>query len=90
MTQATHTPAPWDWQDGVLIGDLDGEGGDVSFAEIGNARLIAAAPDLLAALEYVAGKLTAFADAETDDEEMWMADDMARAVRDAIAKANGN
>lgn len=52
-----------------------------------NARLIAAAPDLLAALEYATGKLADFADAETDDEEMLIIADMTQVIRAAIARA---
>lgn len=52
-------------------------------------RLAEAAPDMLAALTYAAGKLSAFADAETDDQEAWIIDDIGRVVRAAIAKANG-
>ena len=53
------------------------------------AQLIAAAPDLLAALEYAAGKLISLADAETDDQEMWIIDDIERVIRATIAKATG-
>ena len=45
--------------------------------------------DLLAALEYAAGKLSALADAETEDQEMWIIDDIERVTRAAIDKANG-
>lgn len=89
MTHATHTPSPWAWQDGRLIGDLDGDGGDVSFAAIGNARLIAAAPDLLAALT----KLVANWDANHIPSPL---DDLSppnlsiEAARAAINKAKGN
>ena len=45
--------------------------------------------DLLAALEYAAGKLISLADAETDDQEMWIIDDIERVIRAALAKATG-
>ena len=48
-----------------------------------------AAPDLLAALNYAVGKLIAFSDAETDEQEMWIIDDINRVIRTAINKANG-
>ncbi|MGE8141744.1 hypothetical protein ACQKOE_07200 [Novosphingobium sp. NPDC080210] len=62
-----HTPGPWDWQDGRLIGDLNGDGPDVlAIEETGgdygashiqtsdaDACLIKAAPDMLATLQYV-------------------------------------
>lgn len=54
------------------------------------AHLVAAAPDLLAALKDVAGSLTAFADAETDDGKMWILDILERVIHDAIEKAEGN
>lgn len=53
------------------------------------AQLIEAAPALLAALEYAAGKLISLADAETDDQEMWIIDDISRVIRATIAKATG-
>jgi hypothetical protein len=60
---------------------------DTAHAE--RMRLAGAAPDMLAALTYAAGKLSAFADAETDDQESWIIDDIERVVRAAIAKATG-
>ena len=54
-----------------------------------DARLIAAAPDLLAALQYAAGKLISLAEAETDDQERWIIDDISRVIRATIAKATG-
>jgi hypothetical protein len=54
-----------------------------------NAHLIKAAPDPLAALEYAASKLILLADAETDEQEMWILDDIERVIRAAIAKATG-
>jgi hypothetical protein len=56
MAQAKHTPGPW-VADGVLINGPDGMIGELGFGLRGdpemqaNARLMAAAPDLLAALE---------------------------------------
>jgi hypothetical protein len=80
MTYAAHTPGPWAWQDGILIGDLDGDGGNVSLTAIGNARLIAAAPDLLKAC----------LDALLVEQVMGDADsELARRLHAAIVKAQG-
>jgi hypothetical protein len=62
MTQATHTPAPWLCsgtsvsnpqanRPNAIICDVSGWGNRDAAEQIANARLIAAAPDLLAALE---------------------------------------
>lgn len=85
-----HTPGPWDWKDGIQltvgiepeperlpIAHLEDRGPE-SFA---NARLIAAAPDLLAALEA----LLEYVDAVTsrgDNVEK-------KAARAALDKAKG-
>jgi len=88
MTNTTHTPAPWAWQDGRLIGDLDGEGLDVM--SDANAHLIAAAPDLLQALhdadEFCQQGLN------SAEPQHWEAalQDIMELVRNAIAKAKGN
>jgi hypothetical protein len=58
-------------------------------ATLADAHLIAAAPALLAALEYAAAKLISLADAETDDQEMWIIDDIERVILAAIDKATG-
>lgn len=59
MTQTTHTPGPWIYEpqgpscatiwagDDCIFDAIDAAGNEA------NARLIAAAPDLLATLEYV-------------------------------------
>ena len=94
MTEAKHTPGPWTqgWsQNGVDCVWLDGKtepaigmGDDDDWIDCGteaNARLIAAAPELLEALQ-------AFTDVYgVDDVKRWMTvRDNARA---AIAKATG-
>ena len=64
MTQTTHTPGPWAITDdfigvhdeqGRCIADMDSEGApDIGYGEsLANAHLIAAAPDLLAALSNI-------------------------------------
>ena len=87
MTQDTHTPGPWYLHDGLMgyeihnknliVAHITTEPNAVS--EDANARLIAAAPELLEALEALIG-------ADGPDyirSKYW---DMARA---AIAKARG-
>ena len=89
----THTKGPWavigeaDYLDIVYssgrIAMLESEDDQQSHEETkANAKLIAAAPDLLEALK---GCL-AMMEAETLDE---VHSDLAEVVRDAIAKANG-
>ena len=87
-----HTPGPWDVYGGeigtapdatlAVVCALSGNDGDNE--EDANARLIAAAPDLLAALEALARWETCDLDAEQAAALMDEVCDMARA---AIAKA---
>ena len=82
MTQATHTPGPWRVEDGQTIWsgeELVGAAGRIGMPMEANARLIAAAPEMLAALEWAV---------ETADTEQYDADWYA-AARAAIAKAKG-
>ena len=85
MTQATHTPGPWkvngymvrtDCKISLFVANCCYGATDAIEA---NARLIAAAPELLAALEWAV---------ETADTEQYEADWYA-AARAAIAKAKG-
>ena len=87
MTDTQHTPGPWFvTPDGTAVYKKDGYGyrGDTICLFVGhpfidaNARLIAAAPELLAALQALAALPN-----KHRPEEMW---DAARA---AIAKATG-
>jgi hypothetical protein len=87
-TNATHTPGPWELTQYGAVVRKDGHGQTVVYTDNGescingeaNARLIAAAPDLLAALEMVM-------DAAEDGGDMNDIDwDMIRA---AIARAEG-
>ena len=84
----SHTPGPWHFVGGNQIRSdkhqiarvwmmRDGEGAD-------NARLIAAAPDLLAALQAIVTSL-----AEHDDEGMIEHTAQMENARSAIAKATG-
>ena len=94
MTQTTHTPGPWSlrmtgWQTNPAAIYSPRRPGAVACIpartsvpldeQSANARLIAAAPDLLAALQWAV---------ETADTEQYEADWYA-AARVAIAKAKG-
>lgn len=92
MTNATHTPGAWritdDFigvhdQQGRCIADMDSEGApDIGYDEsLANARLIAAAPDLLAALSDI----ILSSDANCGDSLA----NAIEAARNAIAKAKG-
>jgi hypothetical protein len=97
MTQATHTPGPWAIFDNsgltlkrsvtVTIGNrkIAFYNGD-NFAD---AHLIAAAPDMLAALETISGKISSYHDADHDDAQMHIIADIEATLSAAIAKARG-
>jgi hypothetical protein len=85
--QTQHTPSPWYWADNVpdfpprycIIVDADGFTiADPSPMGEANARLIAAAPELLSALQFVLADLNT----ELDYEARLI-------VEAAIAKATG-
>lgn len=97
MTQTNHTPGPWEIDDAAFDGlDIVSPQGRVAMLNDGepgedtsiwaNARLIAAAPDMLAALEALMRWETSALDAEQAAALMDEVCDMARA---AIAKAKG-
>jgi hypothetical protein len=96
-TTTQHTPGPWQISaDGQRVLDSDGEGvlatvyGAACADQDGaaNARLIAAAPDLLAALQNAANVLAALA---TGQLKSVRPDSPALAkARVAISKAEGN
>lgn len=90
----THTPAPWTLNPGRstrvdLIDNAKGEAiGEIVWVDVRNpadARLIAAAPDLLEALHYLAMQASVLA---PDDAEHPIHRTLATA-RAAIAKAKG-
>lgn len=100
-----HTPGPWQWRpimDGFyheLVGADDmrvhsdgsacGEyGPDIDVAGP-DARLIAAAPDLLSALERI-NELTCFAAKENVSARLMALQQIGVATRDAIRKATGS
>lgn len=91
MIRANHTPAPWHVY-GYEIGTAPDEtiavvcalsGNDGDSEEDANARLIAAAPELLAALETLLWQVERTDDLPEEVEEM-LSD-----ARAAIAKAKG-
>jgi hypothetical protein len=98
-----HTPGPWsvDYIDNigfyVTAGDgIDGHGGHgwllPKYAAEGeaNARLMASAPDLLAALEALTATARTFRNVPADEQEWTPIDDEALdAAFAAIAKATG-
>jgi hypothetical protein len=74
MTAHTHTPGPWYYRpDGIVVEGQNAQGYNYAIAKCGesylmtddearaNARLIAAAPDLLAALTALENRLDTFA-----------------------------
>ena len=88
---AQHTPGPWEVEDGYAIVSTEGEfiascneSDDNCNAD---AALIAAAPDLLAALEIAEGRLMCI-DAQKLDT-VARNDDVIDRIRAAIAKAKG-
>ena len=98
MTQTTHTPGPWiaefsDYGDEIWFGGygagmwtVEPPGAYLDGLSAANAHLIAAAPDLLAALEAMHACHRAFSSSES-----WTAlDDEARLLAEkAITKAKG-
>lgn len=99
MTNAAHTPGAWritdDFigvhdQQGRCIADMDSEGApDIGYDEsLANAHLIAAAPDMLAALEaLLEGTCEAMSFLDTHLVEHLKP--LADAAERAIAKAKG-
>lgn len=103
-TKATHTPGPWvspgtDGDDRVVCAAMQGKRrtlahvyGEDADARDANANLIAAAPDLLAALEWLAREVRASAPmmreciGNTNLNALMLREEQARA---AIAKAKG-
>lgn len=97
MDNATHTPGPWFAECGAAHNTVWAKDGIACLATIhhgvepaglgdANARLIAAAPDLLKALENAAFALESAIMLQGLKE----LEPYASAARDAIAKARGN
>ncbi len=88
MTNAAHTPGPWINHDGI-IRDNSPEGWLVATCRFNpkddaNARLIAAAPELLAAALKAESLLT-----QLIERGVYLEPGALRELRDAIAKARG-
>ena len=80
MSNAKHTPGPWEVDDRLITAQCSDDDGEyvevVAQAHVpANARLIASAPELLAALERIA--------------ELSYDSEATRVAREAIAKARG-
>jgi hypothetical protein len=91
MSKAKHTPGPWEVNyrrvspvNGIKDGKIDicHVYGD-EWVEIANARLIAAAPDLLAAAKQAAESIDHFATTDGPSGYAY------RILREAIRKAEG-
>ena len=95
MTDKEHTPGPWSARKGHDDFIIDGAGGEVwalaAVVDGNDARLIAAAPDMLKALQSAAGYLTnAAIDLQTGAKKQTALNTIEgglRLVRAAIAKA---
>jgi hypothetical protein len=99
----THTPGPWSVSNGLStvwandgerqIADCDKGPLRSAGEDLANARLIAAAPELLAALREIESKLTALlCDRVLDSTlpEFYEVRDARNSARAAISKAEGN
>jgi hypothetical protein len=95
--RATHTPGPWRW-DGKFTVTIPHPKGDCPFrVEPEDARLIAATPDLLAALRRAVETIHALHDIGLHGSphaaaEMWALYQQSpemRAINAALAKAEG-
>lgn len=93
MTNTTHTPGPWSLSkpSGIYIDAPTGCIAALNYGALeGDARLIAAAPDLLAALERLEAQISqtsAYDFACRGDDPELLAD--VGFAREAIAKAKG-
>lgn len=92
-TRTEHTPGPWEWRNGRLFRSYPETFASVNIFVIhddrwmprpDDARLIAAAPDLLAALESLLNDLSA-----DDEEGLFEHSETVIRARTAIAKARG-
>ena len=101
-TTTTHTPGPWAATDIGLVTARDGAESVVYMGQClnahdaercaANARLIAAAPELLAALEVAERELRLAADGAMEDDRMASAvclNEVAIYAAEVLAKARG-
>ena len=94
-----HTPGPWaisrdavpaGWVQNTICAEGSGERVATAFLAEENAHLIAAAPDLLAALENLTATTRTFCNVPKDDQERTPLDDQTiEAAFTAIARAKG-
>lgn len=80
-----YTPGPWEVRPDMSVEDTETGTTIAAFCEEANARLIAAAPDLLAALEAVMQHFDPWSMPESASQPMRAYED----ARAAIAKALG-
>lgn len=93
----TYTPGPWIRKSGklwgrdgmTLIGKIEFHTNPIDREYIGNAHLIAAAPDLLEALYAALPLLEDAAEFMKDDFKPGYLGSIVKSTRDAIAKAEG-
>ncbi|GKX40609.1 hypothetical protein SOASR014_43480 [Pectobacterium carotovorum subsp. carotovorum] len=78
-----HTPGPWGWESGVLCSDKYIIGGNSHSFNASNKKLIAAAPDLLEALELAESVIKNMAEPSNSKQKAILS------CRAAIAKAKG-
>ena len=90
MKTTLHTPAPWQvsplgnvMKNSLKIASIEQMPSNNESERIANAHLIAAAPDLLSALENLADYVFAFEGKQNICTSVWMD------AREAIAKAKG-
>lgn len=95
MSGAQHTPGPWSVDGCQIVADQGavalGLYGDIEDPDqtTANIRLIAAAPDLLAALKAAEADIVAWLTNGAHTAAEIAEDDVIRQVRAAIAKAEG-
>lgn len=100
MLTVNHTPGPWNWHAQGDANDYclltNGARWVISFRqngeflvgeELANAQLIASSPELLSALQAVAGEVTDGVRPTSADSHL--PSDIVRLVHSAIAKATG-
>jgi len=99
MKTHTHTPGPWHYAPGELVYGPSGETvascrfvTNFKDTNVANMRLVASAPELLAALREIESKLTALLCERVLDStlpEFYEVRDARNSARAAIAKAEG-
>ena len=98
MDKQTHTPGPWDWDGYIITADAGNPRQPIATVNqflpefraegAANARLIAAAPELLAALKGLVGEINNLVEEGTLPDGAYVHPSMV-AAKNAIAKAEG-